>query len=79
MALRIATGNVLMALGKPWMRAGFEISGLIVLLFAAITLTARLGTIGMPLALACSEWGMAVTGMVFIMRSNTWQLTLPNK
>jgi O-antigen/teichoic acid export membrane protein len=79
MALRIATGNVLMALGKPWMRAGFEISGLIVLLFAAITLTARLGTIGMPLALACSEWGMAVTGMVFIMRSNTLQLTLPNK
>ena len=62
MALRIAAGSVLMALGKPWMRAGFEVAGLAVLLVAAIALTPRFGAIGMPLALACSEWAMTAIG-----------------
>jgi O-antigen/teichoic acid export membrane protein len=62
MALRVAAGNVLMALGKPWMRVGFEIAGLVVLVVASITLTARFGTAGMALALVCSEWMMAVAG-----------------
>lgn len=62
MALRIAAGNVLMALGKPWMRAGFEIAGLATLVIASLALTPSLGVIGMPLALACSEWTMTLIG-----------------
>lgn len=69
MALRIAAGNVLMALGKPWMRVGFEVAGLIVLVVGAAILTARFGATGMPLALACSEWAMAIIGGVLIVRA----------
>lgn len=70
MALRMAAGNVLMALGKPWMRVGFETVGVIVLLIAAVTLTVHFQSIGMPLALACSEWGMALVGggLVYALR-----------
>lgn len=66
MALRIAAGGILMALGKPWMRTGFEVTGLIVLVIASATLTYRIGETGMPLALACSEWTMALIGTVCI-------------
>lgn len=75
MALRIAAGSVLMALGRPWMRVGFEAGGLIALLVAATLLTAKMGAIGMPLALACSEWTMAATGIVLILRAQARSLT----
>ncbi|MBB6242322.1 oligosaccharide flippase family protein [Rhodanobacter sp. MP1X3] len=65
-ALRLAAGSVLMALGNPWMRAGFEVIGLAVMLVAAILLTARFGATGMPLALACSEWMMTLLGWAFV-------------
>lgn len=63
MALRMAAGSILMALGKPWMRVGFEAIGLVVLMLVSVSLTKHLGAVGMPLALACSEWGMAVIGI----------------
>lgn len=66
MGLRIACGIVLMALGKPWMRVCYELSGLVVLGIASVVLIARLGTIGMPLALAVSEGMMAVVGMLLV-------------
>ena len=66
MALRIAAGSVLMALGKPWMRVGYEVAGLGALVIASAILTTRLGTTGMPLALACSEWLMAALGWALI-------------
>jgi O-antigen/teichoic acid export membrane protein len=62
MALRMAAGSTLMALGKPWTRVGFEVTGLVALIVAAATLIPYLGATGMPLALACSEWVMALTG-----------------
>lgn len=64
MALRIAAGSALMALGKPWMRVGFELGGLVVLTAAAFVLAPRLALSGIPLALACSEWSMAILGWV---------------
>jgi O-antigen/teichoic acid export membrane protein len=67
LALRMIAGTVMMSLGKPWVRVGFEVAGLVVLVIAAIALTARFGEIGMPLALACSEWSMAVIGMALIL------------
>ncbi|MGB3749104.1 MAG: lipopolysaccharide biosynthesis protein [Rhodanobacter sp.] len=66
MALRLAAGNALMALGKPWMRVGFEATGVVILVIAAATLTASFGAKGMTLALACSEWGMTAIGWVYI-------------
>lgn len=70
MALRIAAGSALMAIGRPWMRAGFEMVGLASLLIAAITLTHYFGIVGMPLALACSEWIMAILGSWLLVRAH---------
>lgn len=64
MALRIAAGSILMALGKPWMRFGYEVTGLSILLAVATTLTPFLGSVGIPIALTCSEWSMAVIGIL---------------
>lgn len=69
MALRIAAGSALMALGQPWMRACFELGGLAVLVAAANLLTVSYGACGMPLALACAEWMMAGWGGILIVRS----------
>jgi O-antigen/teichoic acid export membrane protein len=69
MALRMAAGSVLMALGKPWMRVGFELGGLVVLIVAALALAPRLAWSGLPLALACSEWSMAMLGWLLISAS----------
>lgn len=66
LAIRIAAGSTLMALGQPWMRAGFELVGLGALTIASVVLTAKLGTNGMPLALAFSEWTMAAVGAVMV-------------
>jgi O-antigen/teichoic acid export membrane protein len=65
MALRIAAGNVLMALGKPWIRVGFEAAGLLALIAAAAVLTPLFGIVGMSISLACSEWSMAVLGWLY--------------
>lgn len=67
MAFRLVAGNTLMALGEPWMRAGFEMMGLLVLTLSATVLTERLGVRGMPVALVCSEWLMAALGVGLIM------------
>lgn len=71
-ALRVAAGSVLMALGKPWMRVGYETTGLIVLTVTAIVLTSYFRVIGMPLALACSEWSMTIMGGVLIYLVCKW-------
>ncbi|OIQ85304.1 polysaccharide biosynthesis protein [mine drainage metagenome] len=66
MALRIAAGGVLMALGKPWMRVGFEVGGLFLLIIGACFLTPDLHQAGMAIALAIAETGMAVAGVLLI-------------
>lgn len=67
LAIRMVAGTIMMAIGKPWVRVGFEITGLVVLVIAAITLTAQFGALGMPLALACSEWTMAAIGIALVL------------
>lgn len=71
LALRMIAGTVMMALGRPWARVGFEATGLIALAVASIMLTERFGAVGMPLALAGSEWAMAAIGMTLILRYTT--------
>jgi O-antigen/teichoic acid export membrane protein len=63
MALRLTAGNVLMSLGRPWMRVAFETVGATVLLATAIVFTRASPAIGMPLALAASEWAMVAIGV----------------
>lgn len=66
MALRMSVGNVLMALGRPWVRVTLEVMGLVVLIMMATALIGLFGEKGMPLALACSEWPMAAIGWVYL-------------
>ncbi|WP_313319786.1 oligosaccharide flippase family protein [Stenotrophomonas sp.] len=66
MALRQVAGNVLMAAGKPWMRVGFEGSGLLILVICSLGLTGELGVSGLPVAVICAEWGMAALGLAMI-------------
>jgi len=45
------------------------VTGLILLVIAAVMLVPRFDAAGMPLALACSEWGMAALGWTLVNRS----------
>lgn len=76
LAMRIAAGNALTALGKPWNRVLFEAIGLLVLAVSAVMLVPRFGASGMPVALACSEWSMAITGWMLV-RGCQWEKLLP--
>lgn len=66
LALRLVAGTVLVTLDKPWLRVGYEIVGLLVLALAAYFLSTRIGEVGMPVALALSEWVMAAIGIGLI-------------
>ena len=68
MALRMSVGNALMALGRPWVRVMLEIAGLMTLITMAVAFTVLFSENGMPLALACSEWLMAVVGWTYLLR-----------
>lgn len=67
MSLRMAGGSILMAFGKPWMRFGFELAGLVILFLSAVSLVTHWGQLGLPLALACSEWSMAAIGLCLVL------------
>lgn len=66
LALRLAAGSVLMALGSPWMRVMFEVFGLLVLVATSLIFIARFGAGGMPLAWLCAEWAMALLGVALV-------------
>lgn len=66
LALRLASGHILMAQAKPWWRAGFEFFGAALLLLFSILFTQKLGLIGMPMAWAAAESLMAIIGWVSI-------------
>lgn len=68
MALRVAAGNSLMAISHPWWRAGTELVGLATLFIAASIFSQFAPQSGMPLALACSEWIMAMLGWLLLLR-----------
>jgi O-antigen/teichoic acid export membrane protein len=71
LVLRMTVANELMTSNQPWLRAGFEVLGMATLVIAAFALYPMFGPKGMALALAASEWGMVLAGIVFIkMKSN---------
>ncbi|MGD9889296.1 MAG: lipopolysaccharide biosynthesis protein [Halothiobacillaceae bacterium] len=67
LTLRYVVSNALMSQGRPWLRVIVESIGLLALGFAALQLTA-FGSTGMALALACSEWTMALLGLFMLRR-----------
>lgn len=75
LALRMVAGNVLMAVGKPWARASFELAGLVVLAATAIVLAPRWLAMGMAFALMASEWSMAVLGIGLVWRARARRTT----
>lgn len=66
LVLRLTVASILMTKGKPWLRATFEVLGMATLVITAFGLYPVLGPKGMALALAASEWGMVLVGMIFI-------------
>lgn len=70
MALRIASGSLLVARGRTWTRIRYEALGMVLLATFAVLLTPRMGDIGMPLAVACAEWTMAVLGCLTMLRQS---------
>lgn len=68
LVFRIASGSILMTMNKPWIRAGFELSGLIILAVCSILFAPYWGVKGMIIALICAEWSMALIGMYLIVR-----------
>lgn len=69
LVLRLTVASILMTQDKPWLRAGFEVFGMATLAIAAFALYPMFGPKGMALALAASEWGMVLAGMVFILKT----------
>lgn len=63
LALRMAAGSVLMSMNRAWMRAGFELGGVLILVVSSVTFSKYFGGTGMALAVTLSEWSMAVIGL----------------
>jgi O-antigen/teichoic acid export membrane protein len=70
LSLRLAAGTVLVALGRPLERLGFELSGIGVLVSAMLLLAPMLGIRGLALALLTSESSMSLIGWWLV-----WQRT----
>lgn len=69
-SIRLVAGNVLSATGSTWMRVAFECIGILVLTILAAVLIPQVGIHGMPIALAISEWSMAIMGVFLIFLVN---------
>jgi O-antigen/teichoic acid export membrane protein len=69
MALRIAAGNVLISMSKPWTKALIDSAGVITLTFFALLFLQPLGNISLPIALAVSELIMAIVSISILLMS----------
>jgi O-antigen/teichoic acid export membrane protein len=70
LSLRIAAGNILVALGRPLERLGYELGGIAILIIGAFSLSPLIGTKGLIVGIVCAEAIMACGGWVMI-RSHT--------
>lgn len=68
LGLRVITGNVLLTVGKPWVRAIFELVGIVILLIGSYFLVGRLGVFGLPITVIISEWVMCFIGGAYLIR-----------
>lgn len=65
-ALRLISGNALMAMDKPWLRFIFEFTGMLILVLACLSSVAVMGNIGFPIGVVIAEWSMAAIGFLFV-------------
>lgn len=70
-ALRLISGNALMAMDKPWLRFIFEFTGMLILVLACISSVAVMGNIGFPIGVVIAEWSMAAIGYLFVNSVNS--------
>jgi len=68
LSLRLAAGSVLIALGHPLERMGFELCGIVLLAAGMILFTPWLGVLGLVAAVIVSEVAMSLVGAMLIVR-----------
>jgi O-antigen/teichoic acid export membrane protein len=68
LSLRLAAGTVLVALGKPFERIGFELAGLATLLVGTLILPSHFGLRGYVSAVILAEATMASIGWILVIR-----------
>lgn len=68
LSLRLAAGSVLIALGHPLARLGFELCGIVLLLAGMLLFTPHWGVVGLVFAVIASDVAMSAIGAVLLMR-----------
>lgn len=68
LSLRLATGTMLVALGHPTERIGYELCGIATLIIGMLTLGTARGLHGLALAMIASEAIMAIVGCILVAR-----------
>ncbi|MDO3382826.1 oligosaccharide flippase family protein [Gilvimarinus algae] len=77
LSLRLVSGNALMAIGRPWLRVGLEVIGLVTLVASSICFVIFVGEKYMPFAVILSESIMGVFG-ILILRSVLYKKSIPS-
>lgn len=68
LSLRLAAGSVLIALGHPLERMGFELCGVVILLGGMLVFTIYWGVLGLVMAVIVSEVAMSAVGAILVAR-----------
>lgn len=76
LSLRLAAGTVLVALGHPLERIGFELGGVVILATGMILLPPLLGLHGFVLSVILAEATMSIAGWYLVGRRNTRNVLL---
>lgn len=71
LTLRIAIGSLLVTMGRPWLRAGFEIFGMVFLFFSILILYPYFDGKGIIIALTVAEFFMLIIGVIILNKINT--------
>lgn len=65
-SMRLVSGNIIMALARPWLRVYYELFGMLLLLVLSATLVSGFGYKGMQYAVLFSEISMALAGVFLL-------------
>ncbi len=68
LSLRLAGGTILVALGRPLERIGFELCGIFALIIGMLLLAPHFGTRGLAMALLIAEATMTISGWSLVLR-----------
>lgn len=68
LSIRIIVANLFMTLSKPWLRAGFEVFGTVILIFFSIFSVEYFETNSIVFAVISAEWAMAIIGVFILLK-----------